>query len=163
MLKPEFKTIEVRKLVGMQITTNLQDDNSTAFLWQGFMPIKSNVKSIVNEDLYSFQEYDAFVAISEFNETSTFRKWAAIEVENYNTIPAGMETIEIPSGEYAVFTHKGPTSTFVHTAQQIFNFWLPNYGLLLDDRPQFEIMGEKYKGAEHPLSEEEIWVPIKKA
>jgi hypothetical protein len=31
MLKPEFKTIEARKLVGMQITTNLQDDNSTAF------------------------------------------------------------------------------------------------------------------------------------
>jgi AraC family transcriptional regulator len=37
---------------------------------------------------------------------------------------------------------------------------LPNSNYHLDDRPHFEILGEKYKNAD-PGSEEEIWIPIK--
>ncbi|MGK2861531.1 MAG: GyrI-like domain-containing protein [Chitinophagaceae bacterium] len=42
----------------------------------------------------------------------------------------------------------------------IFNTWLPPSGYDLDNRPHFEILGEKYKN-DDPLSEEEIWIPIK--
>ena len=28
-----------------------------------------------------------------------------------------------------------------------------------DQRPQFEIMTEKYLGPDHPDSEEEVWIP----
>jgi AraC family transcriptional regulator len=38
---------------------------------------------------------------------------------------------------------------------------LPNLGYTLDDRAHFEVLGEKYKNND-PLSEEEIWIPIKK-
>jgi len=163
MLKPKFVTIKSKKLVGMNITTNLQDENSTSVLWKGFIPNKSKIQQVVNQDLFSIQEYDAFVELTEFNEASPFRKWAAIEVKEYENIPEGMHTLDIPAGDYAVFTHKGPTSTFMHTAQQIFNFWLPKSGYMIDDRPQFEIMDDRYKGAESAESEEDIWVPIKKA
>jgi AraC family transcriptional regulator len=114
MLKPKFVTIEAKKLVGMNITTNLQDDNSTTVLWKGFMPNREKIQHAKNMDLFSIQEYDAFVELTEFNEQSPFRKWAAIEVREYENIPEGMHTIDIPAGEYAVFTHKGPTSTFMH-------------------------------------------------
>jgi len=30
----------------------------------------------------------------------------------------------------------------------------------LDDRPHFEVLGDKYKNAD-PDSEEEIWIPIR--
>jgi AraC family transcriptional regulator len=35
-----------------------------------------------------------------------------------------------------------------------------NSKYLLDNRPHFETLGEKYKN-EDPSSEEEVWIPIK--
>jgi AraC family transcriptional regulator len=46
------------------------------------------------------------------------------------------------------------------TFQYIFGTWLPNSEYVLDNRPHFEILGEKYKN-DDPTSEEEIWIPIK--
>jgi len=44
--------------------------------------------------------------------------------------------------------------------QYIYGQWLPNSNYLLDDKPHFEVLGEKYKNND-PNSEEEIWIPIK--
>ncbi len=38
---------------------------------------------------------------------------------------------------------------------------LPNSEYELENRPHFEVLGEKYKNND-PNSEEEIWIPIKK-
>ena len=46
------------------------------------------------------------------------------------------------------------------TFQYIFGTWMPDSGYKWDNRPQFEILGEKYKNND-PSSEEEIWIPIK--
>jgi AraC family transcriptional regulator len=65
----------------------------------------------------------------------------------------------LPSGLYAVFDYKGSSndqSIFLY----IFGSWLPNSGYNLDDRPHFEVLGNKYKNND-PTSEEEIWIPIK--
>jgi AraC family transcriptional regulator len=57
-----------------------------------------------------------------------------------------------------VFNYKGRTGdSDVFT--YIFGSWLPGSSYLLDDRPHFEILGEKYKNND-PDSEEEIWIPI---
>jgi len=71
-----------------------------------------------------------------------------------------METITVPDGLYAVFLYKGPASAASNIYQYIFGTWLPNADFLLDDRPHFALMGEKYKN-EDPSSEEELWIPIK--
>ena len=62
-------------------------------------------------------------------------------------------------GSYAVFDYKGlntDTQIFIY----IFKEWLPNSDYELDERPHFEILGNKYKNG-NPESEEEIWIPIK--
>jgi AraC family transcriptional regulator len=43
--------------------------------------------------------------------------------------------------------------------QYIYSTWLPASGYALDNRPHFELLGEKYKQGS-PHSEEEIWIPI---
>jgi AraC family transcriptional regulator len=43
----------------------------------------------------------------------------------------------------------------------IFTRWLPASGYQLDNRPHFEILGDKYKNND-PESEEEIWIPVRK-
>jgi len=66
----------------------------------------------------------------------------------------------LKGGLYAVFDYKG-SSNDISIFQYIFGTWLQNSDFLLDDRPHFEVLGDKYKNAD-PNSEEEIWIPIKK-
>ena len=67
----------------------------------------------------------------------------------------------LKKGLYAVFIHKGTSAEFPKTFLYILGQWLPQSEYELDDRPHFEILGEKYKNND-PSSEEEVWVPIRK-
>jgi AraC family transcriptional regulator len=71
-----------------------------------------------------------------------------------------METFVLPSGLYAVFLHRGDTKEFTNAFQYILQKWLPSSEYDLDNRPHFEVLGDKYKNND-PNSEEEIWIPIK--
>ena len=70
-----------------------------------------------------------------------------------------MEALILPSGLYAVFHYKGSSSDN-SIYQYIFGTWIPNSDYDLDDRPHFEVLGDRYKNND-PNSEEEIWIPIK--
>lgn len=71
-----------------------------------------------------------------------------------------METVEIQEGLYAVFKYKGDQSGIASFFNSIYTEWLPSSNYQLDNRPQFEILGDKYKNG-NPNSEEEIWIPVK--
>jgi len=83
-----------------------------------------------------------------------------IEVTNFDPIPKDFESFSLPGGRYAVFPYKGASSAASGTFQYILGTWLQDSKYTLDNRPHFEILGEKYKN-EDPNSEEEIWIPIK--
>ena len=123
------------------------------------MPRLKEIKNAVSADLFSLQNYpeDYF---TNFTPETIFTKWAAVEVKNFENIPEGFEKLEIPSGKYAVFLHKGNTEMFAKTAQYIYTEWLPNSGFQLDNKPHFEVLGDNYLGHENPESEEEVWIPI---
>jgi AraC family transcriptional regulator len=70
-----------------------------------------------------------------------------------------METYVLPGGLYAVFDYKG-LNTDNSIFQYILGTWLPGSDYVLDNRPHFEVLGDKYKNND-PNSEEEIWIPIK--
>jgi len=82
-------------------------------------------------------------------------------VSDIDFIPDGMQELIVEEGLYAVFNHVGDAVKARETFGYIFGVWLPNSEYEFDNRPQFEILGEKYKN-NAPDSEEEIWIPIKK-
>jgi len=96
----------------------------------------------------------------EFSPDTEFEKWVAIEVVKFGVDIEEFETFLLPGRLYAVFVHNGTPRDFQKTLKAIHFDWLPSSSYELDDRPHFEIMGEKYKN-NHPDSEEEVWVPIK--
>ncbi len=157
MTEPRIETLEEKKLIGKHLTMSFAD-NKTGELWRGFMPRRKEIVSAVSTDLYSLQLYtpDFF---GHFNPHTPFEKWSAVEVTGFDSIPDGMEAFTLPEGVYAVFLHKG-SSTDTSTFQYIFSTWLPNSEYVLDDRPHFELLGDKYKNYD-PASEEEIWIPIR--
>jgi AraC family transcriptional regulator len=154
-MQPQFVSIEPKKLLGICLEMSLAE-NRTGELWRSFMPRLKEIETRVGNNLYSLQVYDEDY-FQRFDPTREFEKWALAEVKNFSVIPDEMEPFELPGGLYAVFQHKGMgTEIFQH----IFSEWLPNSGYDLDNRPHFEILGEKYKQGS-PDSEEEIWIPVK--
>ena len=154
-MQPQFVTIEPKKLLGICLEMSLAE-NLTGELWRSFMPRLKEIETRVGNHLYSLQVYDEDY-FQQFSPTREFEKWALAEVKNFSVIPDEMESFELPGGLHAVFHHKGiGTEIF----QYIFSEWLPKSGYSLDNRPHFEILGEKYKQGS-PDSEEEIWIPVK--
>lgn len=123
------------------------------------MPRRKEIQNSIGAELYSIEVYPPLF-YDNFNPDAEFEKWAAVEVNDFQSVPNEMERIVSPEGLYAVFIHQGAASEGPKTYQYIFAKWLPNSEFLFDNRPHFAVMGEKYK-SEDPDSEEELWIPIK--
>jgi len=156
--EPRIETLTEKKLVGKRVRMTFSH-NQTFELWRSFMPVRKEIKNCKSTDLFSIQVYNENFDFRNFNQDAEFEKWAAMEVEDFDNIPDEMEAFTLKGGLYAVFIHKGPASSGTDTFQYIFGTWLPGSDFILDDRPHFEIMGDKYKN-EEPDSEEEVWIPV---
>jgi AraC family transcriptional regulator len=132
-------------------------NNKTFELWRSFMPERMRIQNKLSNEFISMRIYEE--PLQSQNPDQQFEKWAAVEVSDFIDVPDGMETLTLPSGMYAVFDYKGlntDSSIFIY----IFTEWLPGSIYVLDERPHFEVLGEKYKNND-PDSEEEICIPIK--
>lgn len=131
-------------------------NNRTFDLWRSFMPDRVKIQNRVSTELISMRVYDRPFRMDPLQE---FDKWAAVEVSDFDEVPDEMESFILSGGLYAVFDYKG-----LNTDNRIFNFifteWLPASEYSLDNRPHFEILGDKYKNND-PESEEEIWIPVR--
>jgi AraC family transcriptional regulator len=156
-MTPRILQTPEKKLIGMHQTMSLLE-NKTGELWSRFMPRRKEIEHLCSTDLISLQVYSPNHFV-DFNPSKAFQKWAAVEVELYNVVPDGMETLIVPGGLCAVFDYTGSSSD-TSIFQYIFGTWLPNSAYELDQRPHFEVLGEKYKNND-ASSEEEIWIPIR--
>lgn len=156
-MEARVEILNEKKLVGKRLTMSLSY-NKTGELWRSFMPRRKEITNNLSNDFISMAIYKP-TYFTDFKPTNDFEKWATVEVTDFECVPKEMETFIVPAGLYAVFDHKG-SSTDNSIFQYIFGVWLPNSVYLLDDRPHFEVLGDKYKNAD-PDSEEEIWIPIR--
>ncbi|MRI01008.1 GyrI-like domain-containing protein [Kriegella sp. EG-1] len=155
-----IEQLQKKLLIGKSKTMSLTE-NKTHQLWNSFMLEKDQITNTIGTDYYSIQVYDSLDYFKKFNPHTNFTKWAAIEVNSTLNIPKGFKKLTLNKGLYAVFIHKGLAKEFPKTAQYIYQEWLPNSEYVLEHRPHFEVLGEKYKNNDI-TSEEEVWIPIKK-
>lgn len=158
-MQPRIEILTTKKLIGKSAMMSLSKDK-TPELWKSFMQDRSLIANAMSSDLISMQVYDQNLDFKDFTPATLFEKWATNEVTNFDKIPANMKEFVLEGGLYAVFIHRGLVSDFPKTAQYIFGEWLPRSQFELDQRPHFEILGEKYKNND-VSSEEEVWIPIK--
>jgi len=155
-LNPTIKTFPATKFIGMHSIFSYSDYRAFE-LWSSFMPKKKEIQNTINSNLFNIQiNPENF----DFHPNTPFVKWAAVEVSSFNVIPSEMEPLEIDSGLYVVFKYKGNQSNAANFYRKIYTEWFPSSKYELENRPQFEILGDKYKRND-PNSEEEIWIPIK--
>jgi len=156
-MKTRIEILSEKKLIGKQKRMSLTND-STFELWRSFMTMRNEIQNPIGTERYSVQMYPSNYFVN-FNPNTEFDKWATVEVSDFEDVPNEIKTFTLQGGRYAVFPYKG-----LNTDSSIFNYifttWLPNSEYDLDNRPHFEVLGEKYKN-DDPNSEEEIWIPIK--
>ncbi len=157
-MEPRIEILPEKKIVGKRLMMSFSD-NKTFELWNSFMPHRLEILNITGKELYSVEIY-APSYFDPFNQHKTFEKWAGVEVSDFDSVPPGMEVLAVPEGLYAVFIHRGRASDGPGTYRYIFGTWLPASPYVLDTRPHFAIMGEKYRN-DDPDSEEELWIPIR--
>jgi AraC family transcriptional regulator len=157
-MTPRIVTVKEKKLIGKQLIMSFAD-YKVGELWKSFMPRRKEINNSLSPDLISMTVYKP-THFFNFSLTNEFEKWATVEVSDFDNVPPEMETFILIGGLYAIFDYKG-----LNTDDSIFRYiygeWIPNSDYDLDNRPHFEILGDKYKNGD-PTSEEEIWIPIKR-
>ena len=156
-MNPRIVTITEKKLIGKRLSMSFANYR-VGELWKDFMPRRKEINNSLSNDLISMVVYKSNHFL-DFKPTNEFEKWATIEVSNFDDVPTEMETFTLYGGLYVVFDYKG-LNTDSSIYQYIFGEWIPNSDYELDNRPHFEVLGEKYKNNDQ-TSEEEIWIPIK--
>ena len=156
-MTPRIETTNEKKLVGKRLTMSFAN-YKTGELWRSFSPRRKEISNNLTNDLISLAVYQP-THFADFKPTNEFERWATVEVSDFDNVPNEMETFVLPSGLYAVFDYKG-LSTDNSIFQYILGTWLPSSDYVLDNRPHFEVLGDKYKNND-PTSEEEIWIPIR--
>lgn len=155
-LSPIIQHNPERKLIGVSVSMTLSEPK-TAALWQHWMPRRQEIVKALSNDFISMSLYPADY-FDAFHPHLDFEQWAAVEVSDFQHVPEGMKTFVLPAGRYAVFHYKGPAGD-ASIFQAIFTQWLPASDFVLDHRPHFEVLGEKFH-RHRPDSEEEIWIPV---
>lgn len=135
-------------------------NDMTATLWKSFAPKISSIPNRIGIDRYSVQVYPDASFFDDFSFDAHFKKYAAIQVADYDGQITGVEKLVIKQGEYAVFDYIGRPSHPEAVFKYIFYEWLPSSSYELDNRPHMAVMGEGYKG-EHDESEEKFFIPLR--
>ncbi len=157
MITAEIIQIQETKTIGISIDMSLVE-NKTQVLWQTFIPGIHLIKNRIGSEKISLQVYPKEYYQS-FDPKNIFTKWALVPVSTFDCIPDGMSSFVIPSGWYARFHYKGHPAAGASFFQTIFTQWVPKSGYQIDERPHFEMLGDRYDNNSVD-SEEDVYIPI---
>ncbi len=158
-MTPRIEWLESKILAGFARMMTF-DQHQPALLWQQLMPRISGFTGRRGKQLYSAEVYENGYFSRPFDPKTPFEKWAAVEFSSAENIPEDLKILIIPAGKYALFTFQGDTAGAGGFYANIYRQWLPENGLIVDDRPHFAVMDEQYN-RHSPDSSEEIWIPVK--
>lgn len=153
----QVKELSHKHIVGFSAEM-CHKNQTTKALWQTFMPRRGEVSNRIGTEYYSIIKYPDPMQIA--NIDAMYIKWAGVQVEHLDVVPEGMHSLTIPAGLYATFTHQGDMARFIANLQYFYSSWLLNSDYHVDDRPHFEILGDRYR-RDDPNSEEEVYIPLK--
>ena len=145
-----IEKLNFSRLRGHFVSNPVFSTEETSGLWRNFRALMA--EKGIKSDFYSVQ-------IHEQNAPGKIiERWAA--VKEGEGLPSGLQSLEIPAGLYAVFLYKGGAGGFVEFYQDQCSRAIPDLGLMLDERPHFQLLGDKFNPFSDD-SEEEIWIPVK--
>ncbi|CAN5664737.1 hypothetical protein BH10BAC5_BH10BAC5_28740 [soil metagenome] len=155
-MEPVVKNYHAFKAVGMKVTGQNMN-NEISNMWKEYFSKSQSLKNVKEGGYY----YGVCSPMSQNTKEKGFDYIACREVNNFNDVPEGMVTVDIPEGKYAMFTYKGNIMKISTIYNYIFGEWVKKTDMKPDnDRNDFELYDERFKGEEDD-SELDIYIPIK--
>ncbi|MEM7241964.1 MAG: AraC family transcriptional regulator [Pseudomonadota bacterium] len=149
---PQRKSRAAFRVVGMSLDVSIKDLSGVPALWQSFAAREAEVPTPTPGVGYGVS----------FNSTEagTFTYMAG--VAGRGDIPTGMTHIDIPAGDYAVFTHAGHISEIHKTIFTIWNRGLTDNNLTPTYAADFEYYDQRFN-PETGNGVVDIWIPVAQA
>lgn len=153
-MEPQIITRPALKLVG--IAKQYDSANlSLPQLWSAFRPYKEKIENRISDE--SFGLYESY---EEVGDEVKFIYVCTAPVSNFDDVPEGMITRELPEQMYAKFVHRGSIGNLDQTLKYIWGCWLPKSGYDYVEKPDFELYPSGYNVAD-PKSEMSLHIPVK--
>ena len=153
-MEPSIITRPAVKLVGIR---NHYDDSDLSLpkLWSGFSPYRDQIPNRANNE--SFGIYECY---KEDGDTVNFSYICSAAVTNFDDVPEGMITRELPEQLYAKFIHQGSISDLDKTLKYIWGSWLPKSDYEYEEKPDFELYPPNYNVMD-PGCEMALHIPVR--
>jgi len=153
-MEPTIITRDAIKLVGIANHYD-EKDLSLPRLWSGFRPYRDSIKNRASDE--SFGIYESY---EEDGDKVNFSYVCCEPVLNFDHVPEGMITRELPEQLYAKFTHRGSIADLDKTLKYIWGSWLPKSNYEYQEKPDFELYPPNYNVMD-PDATMTIHIPIK--
>lgn len=154
-MEPEIVIKDAFKVVGTSCNASENMKEKIDRLWRTFEPRIEEVKARAPGVNY--------FGIGEMGcgEEKDFIYMAGVKVTDFKDIPEGMEAREVPSQQYAHFTHKGLGSTVPKFFDYIYGTWLPGSNYEVVGNTFFEYYDERATCPDDPENIMQFYIPIK--
>ncbi len=152
-MEPKFTERKGFKVAGLKyVGKNPQPDIGN--LWDKFVPRIDEAKNRINEK-------ETYGVCYDMDKEGNIYYIAGVGVSDFEKLPEGFDTVEIPDNKYAVFTHKGSISRFPETIAYVYGKWVkdPANNKKMD-APDFEVYDERFK-PDSEDSECDLYVAVK--
>ena len=146
--KPELRTRDGFRVVGLSTRCSFEDISAIPALWQAF-----NTREAAVEDSVAGCSYGV---CCDADGTGQFRYVAGVEATSKTD---GMDFVDIPTARYAVFTHQGHIAGLPKTVYTIWNKSLPDAGLTPANAADFERYDRRFD-PQSGRGAVEIWIPV---
>lgn len=153
-MEPQIITRPAMKLIG--IAAQYDDaDLSLPRLWSAFRPYRDHIQNRTGDEAFGIYE-----SYEEEGDEVKFSYICCVAVENFDHVPDGMITRELPDQLYAKFIHKGAIANLDKSLKYIWGSWLPKSHYEYVEKPDFELYPPGYNVMD-PNSEMALHIPIR--
>ncbi len=152
-MEPDIITQAAMKLVGVAKQYD-SAELSLHKLWSAFRPYVNTIENRVGDNAFGIYE-----SYQEQGDEVSFVYICSVAVSNFERVPSGMITREIPEQMYAKFTHIGPISNLEQTLKYIWGSWLPKSDFDYEEKPDFELYRSGFNDND-PQNELYLHIPV---
>ncbi len=166
--EPQFTQLDEIKIVGFHRKTNLNNiKNDAPQVWMSLQGRYKEIKNIINPnavigivtiDTTSLNSFDFF----NNNIIINLDYMVGFQVNDTDSVPAGMTALTLPAHKYALFQHMGSSFEIQKSYAYIFQTWLPKSGMKLSQPITFQYYEKSLLGTgpTDPNAETSLYVPV---
>lgn len=159
-VRPRIVELASIRVAGLRGETTLKD-NRLRQLWDRANACYTQIPHrVFNGRGFGICEACHENTLYTMHEDVLFTEVAGVEVTSFEGLPAEFVAKVIPSGRYAVFTHRGTLRMLPKTFEYIWGTWFLTTDEKLADKEDFEVYDQRFLGYDHPESEVDLYIPL---